>query len=128
MPCLSTDPVPCDRVKGLCTGGRALGLLSYFITDVTVSGVFLFLNFRQALQLPHWMKRKEWCNYITQIKTNSFFSFEELIGELESLIEERKRLEEERKLSILREKTIVAMTITGAAINSSLLQKLGPRS
>lgn len=89
---------------------------------------FLFLNFRQALQLPHWMKRKEWCNYITQIKTNSFFSFEELIGELESLIEERKRLEEERKLSILREKTIVAMTITGAAINSSLLQKLGPRS
>ena len=53
--------------------------------------------------------------------------FDELLEELESLIDRRKMMEEERKLSVLREKTVIAMTITGAAINSGIIQKLGPR-
>ncbi len=42
-------------------------------------------------------------------------------------MESRKSIEEEKKLAVLREKKIVGMTITGAAINSSLIQKLGPK-
>jgi superfamily I DNA and/or RNA helicase len=49
------------------------------------------------------------------------------VAELEVLMESRKSIEEEKKLAVLREKKIVGMTITGAAINSSLIQKLGPK-
>ena len=42
-------------------------------------------------------------------------------------MESRKSIEEEKKLAVLREKKVVGMTITGAAINSSLIQKLGPK-
>lgn len=53
--------------------------------------------------------------------------FDELLAELELLMARRKMMEEERKLGVLRDSVVVAMTITGAAINSSIIQKLGPR-
>ncbi len=49
------------------------------------------------------------------------------MAELEVLIENWRLMEEEKKLAVLKEKKIVGMTITGAAINSSLIQKLGPK-
>ena len=55
------------------------------------------------------------------------YRFESLVAGLEVQLESKKSLDEEKKLAILREKKIIGMTITGAAINSSLIQKLGPK-
>ena len=55
------------------------------------------------------------------------YRFEGLVAGLEVQLESKKSLDEEKKLAILREKKIIGMTITGAAINSSLIQKLGPK-
>ena len=60
-------------------------------------------------------------------ETNCLFRFNQLISTLEDLLDNKKSLEEERKLEILKEKKIIGMTITGGAANSSLLQKLGPK-
>ena len=51
---------------------------------------------------------------------------DDLVSKLEALIENRRLIEEQKKLEVLKEKKIVGMTITGASINSSLIQKLGP--
>lgn len=53
--------------------------------------------------------------------------FERLLAELELAVSRKKEVDEAKKLTILKDATVVGMTVSGAAIHRSLLQKLSPR-
>jgi len=64
---------------------------------------------------------------IVQKRAPESEKFERLLADLELALSKKKTVEEEMKLCILREATIVGMTVTGAAIHRSLLEKLSPQ-
>jgi len=53
--------------------------------------------------------------------------FERLVAQLELEMLKKQELDEEKKLDILKQAKVVAMTVTGAAIQRNLLKKLSPK-
>ena len=53
--------------------------------------------------------------------------FERLVAQLELEMMKKQELDDEQKLEILKGAKVVAMTVTGAAIQRNLVKKLSPK-
>ena len=99
--------------------------LSDFPADLP--GDYYFLKERELWQLDE-IERIRFINLLLKAEVKKIKEqFESTLDDLYLKINEKKYLENQIKLDICKKRKIIGMTITGASINSELIQQLAPK-